>query len=423
MKFIGLRIIGWIFLLSVGYSKANAQAIKNFVQNETKRIRSIEPADTNFSDLEVIGNAIGDARIVMMGEQDHGDAPTFLAKTRLIKYLHEQKGFNVLAFESDFFALTEGWDQLLKAKGDMRQFLKRNVFSIWTDCDACNDLFNNYIPASYASSQPLAVTGFDSQLILGYSNVMLSFYLDSIFRKFELPLVSQPYYRSEILPLIDTLISMYSAREKSVGVYTKIDSSLNLVLAQMQENKDVPSYCLLIMKSLISLNNEFSLHKDWIGMNEVRDIAMAENLKWLVNEKFADQKIIVWAANAHIMRNTDNVNDKNVFTGMGTFFTHDSSLSRQTYVLGFTSGKGKAGRVGMQRYKVVNPVANSFESWIDRSFDYSFTDFKEYNNRIRENNKWFSMKGYAHAYLYEVWNKSFDGIFFIRKMYPCNQMP
>ena len=77
-------------------------------------IASIQPDLVEFSDLDAVGAAIGDARIVMLGEQDHGDGATFLAKTRLIKYLHEEKGFNVLAFEADFFGLNEGWSQLPK---------------------------------------------------------------------------------------------------------------------------------------------------------------------------------------------------------------------------------------------------------------------------------------------------------------------
>jgi erythromycin esterase-like protein len=72
--------------------------IRDYVKSNTVRLSSINPDSIDYSDLAPIGRAIGDARVVMLGEQDHGDAPTFLAKARLIKYLHEKKGFNVLAF-------------------------------------------------------------------------------------------------------------------------------------------------------------------------------------------------------------------------------------------------------------------------------------------------------------------------------------
>src|ERR1700761_1302410 len=119
-----------LFILSVSSLislPAHAQKlIKDYVEKNAIPIYTIEPDSTNYSDLEPIGNAIGDAKIVMLGEQDHGDAPTFLAKTRLIKYLHEKKGFNVLAFESDFFGLNEGWDRLDKKPDNLGAFLRKN---------------------------------------------------------------------------------------------------------------------------------------------------------------------------------------------------------------------------------------------------------------------------------------------------------
>ena len=81
--------------------------MERYIKDSVVLVRSIDPADTLFSDLDLLGKAVDDSRIVMLGEQDHGDSRTFLAKCRIIKYLHEKLGFNVLAFESDFLHLTK----------------------------------------------------------------------------------------------------------------------------------------------------------------------------------------------------------------------------------------------------------------------------------------------------------------------------
>src|SRR4051812_15253729 len=70
-----------------------------WLQANSAPLRSIDPADTDFADLEPLARAIGDARIVMLGEQTHGDGATFLAKCRLVHFLHERLGFDVLSFE------------------------------------------------------------------------------------------------------------------------------------------------------------------------------------------------------------------------------------------------------------------------------------------------------------------------------------
>ena len=128
--------------------------IKGYVQGNTVWLSTIDPDSADDSGLEAIGKAIGEARIVMLGEQDHGDAPTYLAKTRLIRYLHEKMGFNVLAFESDFFALNQGWERLPKEAPAIDSFIRANIFQIWTECNTCRELFYSYIPGTYGTDKP-----------------------------------------------------------------------------------------------------------------------------------------------------------------------------------------------------------------------------------------------------------------------------
>ena len=52
----------------------------------------------DFSDLEHFGKAIGDKRIVLLDELTHGEGNIFSLKSRLVKYLHHKKGFDVFLF-------------------------------------------------------------------------------------------------------------------------------------------------------------------------------------------------------------------------------------------------------------------------------------------------------------------------------------
>src|SRR6266699_3115844 len=66
------------------------------------RMRTLDASEDDFGDLEPLRATLKGVRVVMLGEQSHGDGTAFVAKTRLIRFLHERMGFDVLAFESGF---------------------------------------------------------------------------------------------------------------------------------------------------------------------------------------------------------------------------------------------------------------------------------------------------------------------------------
>lgn len=386
---------------------------RSWVESHTNTILTVDPDSSNYSDLAPIGDAIGTARIVMLGEQDHGDAPTFLAKTRLIKYLHEVKGFNVLAFESDFFGLNQGWDAL--DKQDVSPFLHRNIFPIWTGCNTCRPLFSQYIPATQGTSHPLQITGFDNQMILTYSTFNLIHQLDSVIRALDLPVSHDPAYSTAIIPLIDSLKFWYTATPTDKTFFDRCKEQAGIIHQQLAAKAGPDAFWTMVVQNIIAETLSFQRGDFRIARN-TRDEQMALNLRWLAEHKYPGEKIIVWAANYHIAKYADHDGKKDL-ESMGHFFTRDSNYLRQTYVLGFNSYGGTAGRLGFPDYDIQKPRKDGFENWIPEQMAYAFTDF----SKMPDKSEKFFLKGLGHMSFKTHWAQLFDGVFFIREMYPCEK--
>lgn len=402
-------------------------AIKAYVQFNAVPIESVAPDVSDNEDLEPIASAIGDARIVMLGEQDHGDGPTFGAKTRLVKYLHEQKGFDVLVFEDDFFALSLGFDAFWKSPDSIRAHLHEDVYSMWTACQSCRSLFDDYIPGQSQGAHPLLVAGMDGQMDFPYSVQFLGRVVDSMVRTSAIAFGHDPSYARVFLPLLDSLTHPLWYKRAQPFQLVDLGKYLAQVRTEMGRTRDTNDVSMVLVENLIMENKEFQAfeRKDAPLALRIRDEVMAKNLRWLVTHKYRGQKVIVWAANNHISKFPVGpllTGDSRV-PSMGKLFTQDSVLDKETYVIGFTAYSGDGGRLGLRKYAIDPAPVTSFEAWINPNYAYAFVDFTKFKGGPIYTQKKFEMRYWYYRSFAELWNRVFDGIFFVRETHGCVYLP
>lgn len=388
--------------------------IKAFVQDHVHEIKTIDPNDLNFNDFEEIGKAIEDAKVVLMGEQDHGDGSTFLAKTRLIKYLHQTKGFDVLVFESDFYGLNRSWELIENEKIPINEY-RENIYSLWTFCDACTNLFN-YIDSSFEKNDKLIISGNDPRHILGYSKT--NFLQD--FKKFASE--NELFDNVDEEELFIKILSELLDKEYESKTNPKLQKAFTSILSKFNQKLSSNDFWAQEMKNLerFALSNWDTLESD-----NLRDIQMGNNLMWLINEKYKDHKIMVWAHNFHIAKNFNKLENlqylkKSDTINMGSYVYENIKQKDDLYILGFNSYGGVAGDISNEKFKITKPLPNFFESWVNElDYKFAFLNFKEIPKQYNSDQYGFLMKGIFHSPMKTNWSNVYDGIFYIENMEPC----
>jgi len=425
-KYSGLIILAICFLTAFSISQSYGQtSIETYTKQKSAEIKTTEPTDENYGDLGPVGDAIGDSRVVMLGEQGHGDGTTFSAKSRLVKYLHERKGFDVLAFEGDFFGLNAGWDGLKKDPVSIDDFVLKNVYMVWSLCESCSYLFYNYLPNTYKSDKNLIISGFDCHQYQPFSLKNLPKMLDSVLEHDDLPITKEANYSSEILPLINSSLTWVQQTPQKVKIEA-INQGINYldrIKQQLIAKEGGDNFWVLVADNMIEQANDAKeqLATGKITVNN-RDAQMAKNLAWLINTKYKDRKIIVWAANSHIARSLTSVNDTIFKTARP--MTEDLipllSNKEKIYILGFTSFAGTTHRFGRDARDFKQADNNNFESWMnEKKYSFAFLDFSSFNAENINSNEKFPMAPLGHFSVDGLWNKIFDGIFYIQQMSPC----
>lgn len=119
-------------------------------------------AGSGFADLAPLRAAIGDARIVALGEATHGSREVFRMKHRLVEYLASELGFTVFSIEASTPEAYAVGDWVLGGAGDPARLIGGMYFWTW-NTEEVLDLVRWMRAFDAGRERPLRFTGFDMQ--------------------------------------------------------------------------------------------------------------------------------------------------------------------------------------------------------------------------------------------------------------------
>jgi len=250
-------------------------------------IRSLTSDD--FSDLEFLRERLDGVRIVQLGESGHGMGETFALKSRLVRFLHRELGFDVLAMESDLYqcAIADRGAGELEA----RYTLYGCAFGVW-HVEEVLPLFE-HLRASRATDRPLRLAGIDVQPI-GTNKEHRPAYLARSLAEVDRSLAT------EARALDSTFLAKYAEggsarrawmranRDSLLEAYRRFEVALAHAPIARQSVRSIVAYV------------RAQTAPDMLAYAEARNRGMADNVRFLAEELFPDARIVVWGHNTHV---------------------------------------------------------------------------------------------------------------------------
>ena len=402
-------------------SQSGTEIDAAFLKKNLVKINSIDDAKNN-DDLSFLKDELDGVEILMLGEQTHGDGGTFLAKTRIIKHLHETQNFNVLVFESGLADMYRVWKMIQEGEADIDVF-NYGVFPIWANSEQTVDLFK-YILEQSKTANPLIVAGFDMQptgnnMRAGKRYTEINNYLTSLidFKEENYPLFTKAFKSLGFIRSKEFNEDKYKALEKEfldiINSISKNDSSIDGKFMMRYINNYFKTITLYSKADLRQPSNTPHVFN-------IRDKVMAENFKFLKEEIYPDKKLIVWGANSHLGYgrgflqgfNERAIQGKGMIP-MGQYLKID--YQDKLYTMAFTSYEGSIGSLRGQIRNLPPSHKLTLESMIQtQGYKVGFLSMNfESLKSLR-----FVSRIYGHAEMSGIWSKMCDGIFFIKTMTP-----
>ena len=290
-------------------------------------------------DLAFLGRVLAGKRLVALGESGHGVSEFSRAKLRLVKFLHEALGYDVIAFESSLYeCFAADREAALRSP---EETLAASLFGVW-QCREVLDLIA-YIKSTKATARPLVLAGFDIQIssARGVEGRPAAFrqavsLLD--------PAYAATVEREDALFLRHchdpAWIAARGARFKAfyANLAWWLRSNLKALAAARRGSTGEALALLHTARSMGAFIDE--LAASGAARTNARDKGMADNVAALADEIYPGRKIILWGHNLHFQRDAREAQGGDSLRTMGWWLSR--TRPGDVYAIGLFCGRGRA---------------------------------------------------------------------------------
>jgi hypothetical protein len=401
-----------------------------------KSIRSINSSDEDYADLQFLKEILSENKIVLLGEQSHGEGATFEAKVRLIKFLHQELNYEIVSFESGLYDNYKAYESINDTSYHESP-LKESIFGIWSDSKEFEPLLK-YIHTQKNSIKPLAVTGFDCQV----SNIFRDEFLNDLKSLLGKSLTLSKDETAILEAVISAGPEFIMSNENDSSLFVKAVDKIEGSLEELSK-RDTSLRGKMIKQSFTSWLAQIRWEIDEltdvdIKVQNPRDLQMAKNLIFL-SELYPEKKIIGWGASYHfadkiqLFKNTELTRtyinrldslqksddptdlDKDLDGAIPMGRILKDHFGSTIYSIAFSSFDGEFGMLGLNStpIKPIQPPVGSIEDKLVLiGDDYSFINYQ-----VKEDEDYFYSSALGNLPVFAPWHKLFDGLFFIRTSY------
>ncbi|MCL2727038.1 MAG: erythromycin esterase family protein [Bacteroidales bacterium] len=316
-------------------------------------LRTYEPDGGDTKDLMILGNLIGNSKVVGLGENSHGSSEIFNMKNRLIQYLAENHGFDIFSIESNMPRAYKMNDYTVRGEGNSKSLIRSMLMGAWHRDEVLDMVewmrrFNEPDPR-------ILFTGFDMQSYGGS--------IEELSEGFKGDVETEAI----IADLMEKL-------RDNAGI-NAIDPLLLWLQDKIETSSFEPTQRAWLLQNIVILRQYLAPHRGvW------RDKFMAENIMWIA-EQNPDSKLVLWAHNCHILE-MDNAMGYHLAQKFGDDYTS----------FGFTFYEGSylaSGSRGGGAYEGITAYPGTLEYFLNQLNEPIFIlDLKKLKSDNHKDTQW-----------------------------------